>query len=140
MQVGDVIFYKGANHTVKNFGLLSTQVMRFDGCKIWVPNNTLMTSDILNVSQSKNLTDRLTFQVDVPAMCPELCEDLAQRVADMMEKEEPRRLFNSSFIPASHILGVSDPLKYDVCLPLSALPVVVVDHVPLEEASKKAPL
>jgi small-conductance mechanosensitive channel len=115
VQVGDAIHYKGAHHHVLNFGLLSTQVMRFDGCKIWVPNQTLMATDIVNVSASKNQTDRMTFQVDVTAMSPELCEDLAQRCAEMIKREEPRRLFNSGFMPASHILGISDPLKYNVC-------------------------
>lgn len=102
---------------VKNFGLLSTQFLRFDGCKIWVPNETLMSCDIINVTHSRNLKDRLTFQVDVRAMHPDLCEDLAQRVMDMQEREEHRRLFNNGFQPASYILGVTDPLKYTVQCP-----------------------
>lgn len=36
LQVGDAIIYKDALHVVKNFGLLNTQFLRFDGCKIWV--------------------------------------------------------------------------------------------------------
>ena len=117
MQVGDAIIYKDALHVVKNFGLLSTQFLRFDGCKIWVPNETLMSCDILNVTHSRNLTDRLEFEVDIPAMHPDLCEDLAQRVVLMQTNEEPRRLFNNGFTPASYILGVSNPLKYKVrCL------------------------
>lgn len=35
-QVGDAIIYKDQLHLVKNFGLLSTQFARNDGCKVWV--------------------------------------------------------------------------------------------------------
>lgn len=35
-QVGHFIVYKGDMHTVKNFGLLSTQLLRYDGRRIWV--------------------------------------------------------------------------------------------------------
>jgi small-conductance mechanosensitive channel len=35
-QVGDRINYDGRNHTVKNFGLMSTQFYRCDGTKVWV--------------------------------------------------------------------------------------------------------
>jgi hypothetical protein len=35
-QVGHYIVYKDANHCVKNFGLLSTQLQRYDGRQIWV--------------------------------------------------------------------------------------------------------
>lgn len=34
--MGDSIIYKDKLHHVKNFGLLSTQFIRNDGCKIWV--------------------------------------------------------------------------------------------------------
>lgn len=80
-----------------------------------VPNEKLMQSDILNVTHSRNLTDRLTFEVDVLTMTPELCDDLAKRVVEMQEREEPRRLFNNDITPGSYILGVSNPLKYSVC-------------------------
>lgn len=36
LQVGDAIIYKDMLHNVKNFGLLSTQFVRSDGCKLWV--------------------------------------------------------------------------------------------------------
>lgn len=35
-QVGHMIVYKGDMHTVKNFGLLSTQLLRYDGRRVWV--------------------------------------------------------------------------------------------------------
>lgn len=35
-QVGDCIRFKGELHWVRNFGLLTTQFTRFDGCRIWV--------------------------------------------------------------------------------------------------------
>lgn len=79
-----------------------------------VPNQSLMTSDIVNVTQSRNLVDRLTFEVDVLEMKPELCEELAGRVLDMMNKEEPRRLSSTDFVPSSYIVGVTNPLKYTV--------------------------
>jgi small-conductance mechanosensitive channel len=173
-QVGDAIFYKGCLHTVKNFGLLSTQFSRYDGCRIWVrppsvsscgsvavsmlrihllpvwlalrwdtvlmwtldalstskrerrhdrvngdvqvPNETLMAADIVNVSQSKPLQDRLLFEVDAGEITPPLCEELATEVLEMMKREEPRRLFNTDFYPFCYISGLSNPLKYQVCL------------------------
>lgn len=121
--MGDAILYKQALHQVKNFGLLSTQFLRFDGCKIWVPNEQLMQCDIINVTNSRHLIDRLTFEVDVQAMRPQLCDDLARRVAEMQEREEPRRLFSNNFPPNSYILGVTNPLKYSVCsIPLTLMP------------------
>lgn len=82
-----------------------------------VPNQTLMSSDIVNVTQSRELVDRLTFEVDMPEMQPDLCDKLAEKVLDMMNREEPRRLFNHDFIPASYIVGVANPLKYTVRSP-----------------------
>lgn len=52
MQVGDSIIYKGKLHHVKNFGLLSTQFIRNDGCKIWV-----RTSPPASPSSSTQLAD-----------------------------------------------------------------------------------
>jgi hypothetical protein len=36
LQVGDNILYKDAKHSVKNFGLLSTEFIRYDGSRLWV--------------------------------------------------------------------------------------------------------
>ena len=79
-----------------------------------VPNQTLMASDIVNVTRSRNLVDRLTFEVDMHEMRPELCDELAARVLRMMHAEEPRRLFSTDFEPRSYIVGVTNPLKYTV--------------------------
>lgn len=35
-QVGDCILYAGERHWVRNFGLLTTLLSRFDGCQVWV--------------------------------------------------------------------------------------------------------
>lgn len=187
-QVGHFIVYKGNMHTVKNFGLLSTQLLRYDGRRIWVwstaillapqccskesccactfrcapisrclhcitnstcirthsvalrivksaaqvqtvqclagvchlfgvqvPNETLMSTDIINVTSSRNIIDRISFEVDIDKMHPVLCADLEERMRGMMEQEEPRRLFNRNFPPNSYIQGFSNPLKYKVC-------------------------
>jgi hypothetical protein len=82
-----------------------------------VPNQTLMTSCIVNVSQSLQLLDRLTFEVDMKEMKPELCQELAFRVREMMAEESPRRLFDDDVVPDSYIIGVTDPLKYKVRFP-----------------------
>ena len=79
-----------------------------------VPNQTLMGSDIINVTQSRSMVDRITFEVDMPEMKPELCEQLAGRVLRMMKEEKPRRLFSADFVPNSYIVGVTNPLKYMV--------------------------
>eukprot|EP00892_Ulva_mutabilis_P010917 jgi/Ulvmu1/8198/UM041_0007.1 len=115
-QVGDAIIYKGQLHTVKNFGLLSTQFMRCDGCKLWVPNQSLMSSDINNVTQSHELQDRLVFEVDSGHFTPDLCADLASRISVMMAQEPNRHLFDIDFVPFSYIIAVTDPLKYKVGL------------------------
>jgi hypothetical protein len=36
LQVGDKIMYKDSKQVVKNFGLLSTEFIRYDGCRVWV--------------------------------------------------------------------------------------------------------
>jgi hypothetical protein len=73
-----------------------------------------MSTDIINVTSSGNIVDRLSFEVDMDKMHPGLCEDLEERMRVMMEREEPRRLFNRSFPPNSYIFGLSNPLKYQV--------------------------
>lgn len=79
-----------------------------------VPNETLMATDIINVTNSRNIVDRISFEVDIARMNPDLCMDLEERMRNMMEQEEPRRLFNRNFPPNSYIDGFSDPLKYKV--------------------------
>jgi small-conductance mechanosensitive channel len=45
-QVGHKIVYKEDTHTVRNFGLLSTQLMRYDGRQIWVRYRTSCPNEI----------------------------------------------------------------------------------------------
>lgn len=80
-----------------------------------VPNQTLMSSDINNVTQSHQLQDRLIFEVDSVNFTPELCVDLANRIAVLMEHEQNRHLFDVEFVPFSYIVAVTNPLKYQVC-------------------------
>lgn len=77
-----------------------------------------MASDIINVTQSRNLVDRLTFEVDMDKMRPKLCEELTDRLLEMMAREQPRRLFADEFVPNSYIVGVTNPLKYTVRHPV----------------------
>lgn len=82
-----------------------------------MPNQTLMSSDINNVTQSEELQDRLVFEVDAANFNPEMCMDLASRSAAMMDNEPLRHLFDLDFVPFSYIVAVSDPLKYKVSHP-----------------------
>ena len=46
-QVGDCILYAGERHWVRNFGILTTLLTRFDGCHVWVclPRHPLRAHD-----------------------------------------------------------------------------------------------
>jgi hypothetical protein len=81
---------------------------------VQVPNETLMKADINNVSDSKNIQDRLSFEVDSACVTPEVCDDLADRLIAETSKETARHLFNSEFVPFSYIQEVTNPLKYKV--------------------------
>lgn len=79
-----------------------------------MPNQTLMSADINNVTQSQEMQDRLVFEVDSYNFTPELCVDLASRAATVMELEPNRHLFDVDFVPFSYIVAVTNPLKYQV--------------------------
>eukprot|EP00892_Ulva_mutabilis_P002520 jgi/Ulvmu1/12269/UM087_0002.1 len=115
-QVGDCVRYHGELHWVKNFGLLTTQFSRFDGCRIWIPNEVLMRSEITNLSQSSKLRVRAAFEVDAAAVTPVLCEELAEQLLAMMEARDNAHLFSTDFEPLCHIEHLANPLKYKVGL------------------------
>lgn len=95
-----------------------------------MPNQTLMSCDINNVTQSAELQDRLIFEVDSAHFTPDLCADLASRAASIMEQEANRHLFDVDFVPFSYIVAVTNPLKYQV-RPAPVQPVALL----LESAS-----
>lgn len=86
-----------------------------------------MSADINNVTQSQEMQDRLTFEVDSYNFTPDLCLDLASRTANVMELEANRHLFDVDFVPFSYIVAVTNPLKYQVPSSPACLPCRVAD-------------
>jgi hypothetical protein len=83
---------------------------------VWVymqaPNQKLMSCDILNLTTSTNLQDRLEFQIDANKMTPEILFDLEARVHEVTEQHG--HLFDDTFHVFASIHAVLDPLKYKV--------------------------
>jgi hypothetical protein len=82
-----------------------------------VPNQALMSSDIVNVSQSLKLMDRFMFQVDMQNMTPDLCDVLAAKLLEAIASDQHKKMFASDYLPKAYISAVADPLKYTVRLP-----------------------
>jgi hypothetical protein len=74
-----------------------------------------MACDILNLSTSSNLQDRLTFEVDAKTLTPEMLCDLEGRLHDVTSSAVNSHLFDSDFHPFASIQAVLDPLKFEVC-------------------------
>lgn len=87
-----------------------------------IPNDSLMKSKIVNLSQSGNLRVKTHFEVDTAGVSPELCEELASQLLEMMEDPRNAHLFCTKFPPLCHIEHVSDPLKYKARPPPACLP------------------
>jgi hypothetical protein len=73
-----------------------------------------MACDILNLSTSSNLQDRLTFEVDAKTLTPEILCDLEGRLHDVTSSAVHSHLFDSDFHPFASIQAVLDPLKFEV--------------------------
>lgn len=81
-----------------------------------------MATDIVNVTESKLLQDRVTFEVDTEGVTPDIVQDLADRMRALTHNEEMEHLFDRDFSPYAAMTEVGNPLKYKVLLPDMLLP------------------
>eukprot|EP00892_Ulva_mutabilis_P002525 jgi/Ulvmu1/12273/UM087_0007.1 len=121
-QVGDCILYAGERHWVRNFGILTTLLTRFDGCQVWVSNEALMKSEISNLSDSDDVVIRSDFVADAACVTSELCTDLEQRLLDMMMLPGNADYFRVDFKPICNIQQLQEPHKFlmGVCYKIAA--------------------
>lgn len=73
-----------------------------------------MATDIVNITESKNLQDRVTFEVDAAHVTPAAVEDLAHCVHELVCEEHVQHFFDQDFVPYAAMVEVSDPLKFQV--------------------------
>jgi hypothetical protein len=73
-----------------------------------------MATDIVNVTESKLLQDRVTFEVDTEGVTPEAVQDLAECMRQLIQSEEVEHLFDRNFSPYAAMVEVGNPLKYKV--------------------------
>lgn len=79
-----------------------------------VPNQTLMASDIKNVTESDTMKDFAEFTVDAKGVTPAMVHDLAERVHQMMQGAAVAHLFDHDTHPHAAISSVADPFKFNV--------------------------
>ena len=82
-----------------------------------VPNEKLMTTDIVNITESKVLQDRVLFEVDASVVTPEAMADLSSCVHEIVRDENVQHLYDQDFVPYAAMVEVRDPLKYQVRAP-----------------------
>ena len=138
-QVGDCILYAGERHWVRNFGILTTLLKRFDGCQLWVclprlsprpvalrckssrpntplpvqvSNDALMKSEIANLSHSDDVVIRSDFVADAGAVTPALCTELEERLLDMMMLPGNAEYFRIDYKPLCNIQQLQEPHKF----------------------------
>jgi hypothetical protein len=83
--------------------------------RVQVPNEKLMQTDIVNITESKYLQDRVVFEVDATNIGPEAVADLAARVQEVTHDTHVQHLYDQEFVPYAALVEVTDPLKYQVC-------------------------
>lgn len=83
---------------------------------VQVPNEKLMATDIVNITESKAMQDRIQFEVDATDVTPDLVRDLSDSVAEVVALEHLAHLYDAEFTPYAAMVQVTDPLKYQVRL------------------------
>lgn len=73
-----------------------------------------MATDIVNVSESRNLQDRVTFEVDAQLVTPAAVQDLAACLQGLVREGHVQHLFDQSFTPYAAMVEVCNPLKLQV--------------------------
>ena len=84
---------------------------------VQVPNEKLMTTDIVNITESKVLQDRVLFEVDASIVTPEAMADLSSCVHEIVCDENVQHLYDQDFVPYAAMIEVKNPLKYQVRAP-----------------------
>ena len=84
---------------------------------VQVPNEKLMSAELLNMTQSINYQDRLVFEVDTRNVTQATIDDLTDRLHMLMQKQDEGSYFDPHFDSFAHIAALQDPLKYQVCIP-----------------------
>jgi hypothetical protein len=79
-----------------------------------VPNEKLMSSELLNITQSRPFQERLFFEVDARLVSQAILDDLSDRLHALTVSEDDCSLFDQTFDCFAHIAAVTDPLKYQV--------------------------
>ena len=83
---------------------------------VQVPNETLMKSDIDNITESDALMDRIHFEVDARGVTPAMVKELGHQVHDMMHDSSVAHLYDRHYHPHASIRAIGNPLKFQVRL------------------------
>jgi hypothetical protein len=75
-----------------------------------------MGTDIVNITESKVMQDRIQFEVDAHTVSPAAVTDLAGCLTDLIRSEHCQHLYDQEFTPYAAIIEVLDPLKFKVRL------------------------
>jgi hypothetical protein len=92
-----------------------------------VPNEKLMTSELLNITQSASFQDRIFFEVDARRVNQEMIDDLSDRVQGLIASVDDGHYFDQDFEGFTHIASVKNPLKYEVRFLLPGIATLCVD-------------
>ena len=79
-----------------------------------MPNQTLMASDIKNVTDSDTRKDFATFTVDAKGVTPAMVHELADRAHAMTQGAAVAHLFDQDTHPHAAVSAIRDPLKFEV--------------------------
>ncbi|KAA6427548.1 MAG: mechanosensitive channel of small conductance-like 10 [Trebouxia sp. A1-2] len=109
--VGDALFISNDWCQVEEIALQYTQVVRYDGVKIWYPNYVLCAGAVMNITRSAKRWESFKVSVDI-STSPSVFEAVeAAAVAHF--KANPSDFSGEKMIIANL---VGDPLKYMLCV------------------------
>ncbi|KAL3133145.1 hypothetical protein ABBQ38_007040 [Trebouxia sp. C0009 RCD-2024] len=109
--VGDALFISGDWCQVEEIALQYTQVVRYDGVKIWYPNYVLCAGAVMNITRSAKRWE--SFKVSVDISTPPSAFEAVEVAAVVHFKANPNDFSGEKMIIAN-IAG--DPLKYMLCV------------------------
>lgn len=102
------------SNCTENIKCTVSATARHCGSETQVPNETLMKSDIDNITESDALMDRIHFEVDAKGVTPAAIQELGHRVHEMMKDAAVAHLYDHHYHPHASIRAIGNPLKFQV--------------------------
>eukprot|EP00158_Paraphelidium_tribonemae_P005212 Partr_v1_DN27227_c2_g1_i1_m38839 putative Mechanosensitive ion channel len=85
--VGDRILVSKENYLVEKIGLLTTELERFDGRKIYMPNSNLSRLEITNIRRSPKQSETITIEVSITTAKSTIM-NFIRRLEEFVEREK----------------------------------------------------